>query len=372
MIVEPFANDRIEDNLNPAGRIYYSALDHRLHALLAFAGGRPRARRAGGREAAARGGERGRVRALPQGGGDAVQSGVRGKALGHAGEQLRSGNGGVCPGRPDHDRSHQPALPRRPRRQLPSPRLPARSRDNNRPNEITPAQLRAVEDKAIAEIVRFQDDVGLQSHHRRRVPPHLLPHRLPRQARRRQDRHPRHLSTPRRHRGTRAARHPRHRQGPPRQKHPARRLRIPEVAGLRPGCTPKVTIPSPTMLHFRGGRAGISSEAYPELEPAFYDDVARAYGDELHSPRRRRLHLRADGRHQHGLSLRREDARSRALARRRPQRAAAPLRRLHQQGRGAKARRHDARHAPVPRQLQEHPRRRAATTSRWPKRCCRR
>jgi hypothetical protein len=25
MIVEPFANDRIEDNLNPAGRIYYSA-----------------------------------------------------------------------------------------------------------------------------------------------------------------------------------------------------------------------------------------------------------------------------------------------------------------------------------------------------------
>jgi 5-methyltetrahydropteroyltriglutamate--homocysteine methyltransferase len=49
------------------------------------------------------------------------------------------------------------------------------------------------------------------------------------------------------------------------------------------GMTPKVTIPSPTMLHFRGGRAGISREAYPELEPAFYDDVARAYGDELRS-----------------------------------------------------------------------------------------
>ena len=37
------------------------------------------------------------------------------------------------------------------------------------------------------------------------------------------------------------------------------------------------------MLHFRGGRAGISKEAYPELDPVFYDDVARAYGDELHS-----------------------------------------------------------------------------------------
>ena len=49
------------------------------------------------------------------------------------------------------------------------------------------------------------------------------------------------------------------------------------------GHTPKVCIPSPTMLHFRGGRAGIDKQAYPELEPAFYDDVAQAYGDELRS-----------------------------------------------------------------------------------------
>ncbi len=48
------------------------------------------------------------------------------------------------------------------------------------------------------------------------------------------------------------------------------------------GLTPKVTIPSPTMLHFRGGRAGISREHYPDLEP-FYQDVANAYGDELRS-----------------------------------------------------------------------------------------
>jgi 5-methyltetrahydropteroyltriglutamate--homocysteine methyltransferase len=43
---------------------------------------------------------------------------------------------------------------------------------------------------------------------------------------------------------------------------------------------PKVTIPSPTMLHFRGGRAAISREAYPDLE-AFYDDVAACYRAEL-------------------------------------------------------------------------------------------
>jgi 5-methyltetrahydropteroyltriglutamate--homocysteine methyltransferase len=49
------------------------------------------------------------------------------------------------------------------------------------------------------------------------------------------------------------------------------------------GSTAKVTIPSPTMLHFRGGRAGISKVAYPELDPQFYDDVATAYGQELHS-----------------------------------------------------------------------------------------
>jgi 5-methyltetrahydropteroyltriglutamate--homocysteine methyltransferase len=46
--------------------------------------------------------------------------------------------------------------------------------------------------------------------------------------------------------------------------------------------TPKVTIPSPTMLHFRGGRAGISEQVYPQLDE-FYDDVAAAYARELRS-----------------------------------------------------------------------------------------
>ncbi len=46
--------------------------------------------------------------------------------------------------------------------------------------------------------------------------------------------------------------------------------------------TPKVTIPSPTMLHFRGGRGAVSRDAYPEME-AFFDDVAAAYRAELKS-----------------------------------------------------------------------------------------
>jgi methionine synthase II (cobalamin-independent) len=40
--------------------------------------------------------------------------------------------------------------------------------------------------------------------------------------------------------------------------------------------TPKFTIPSPSMLHLRGGRAGISRDAYPDME-AFWEDAARAY-----------------------------------------------------------------------------------------------
>ena len=44
--------------------------------------------------------------------------------------------------------------------------------------------------------------------------------------------------------------------------------------------TPKVTIPSPTMLHFRGGRGAISREAYPDMEE-FFADVAKCYQDEI-------------------------------------------------------------------------------------------
>jgi 5-methyltetrahydropteroyltriglutamate--homocysteine methyltransferase len=44
--------------------------------------------------------------------------------------------------------------------------------------------------------------------------------------------------------------------------------------------TPKVTIPSPTMVHFRGGRAAIDIEAYPDLDE-FFEDLARVYREEI-------------------------------------------------------------------------------------------
>jgi 5-methyltetrahydropteroyltriglutamate--homocysteine methyltransferase len=39
---------------------------------------------------------------------------------------------------------------------------------------------------------------------------------------------------------------------------------------------PKMTIPAPSVLHFRGGRASISKDVYPDME-AFFHDTAEAY-----------------------------------------------------------------------------------------------
>jgi 5-methyltetrahydropteroyltriglutamate--homocysteine methyltransferase len=40
--------------------------------------------------------------------------------------------------------------------------------------------------------------------------------------------------------------------------------------------TAKMTIPSPAVLHFRGGRKAISKDVYPDLE-AFYEDLGKTY-----------------------------------------------------------------------------------------------
>jgi 5-methyltetrahydropteroyltriglutamate--homocysteine methyltransferase len=148
--------------------------------------------------------------------------------------------------------------------------------------EITPAQLREVEDKAIAEIVKFQQDVGLKSisdGEFRRTYFHIdfleqlggVKTDVPVMVKKPDGTEE--LAPP----VIRVVDKVRH----------AKDIQRADFEYLKSqvaaGCTPKVTIPSPTMLHFRGGRAGISKEAYPELDPAFYDDVARAYGDELRS-----------------------------------------------------------------------------------------
>ena len=156
------------------------------------------------------------------------------------------------------------------------------AREQKAKGQITPEQLRVVEDKAISEIVKFQEDVGLKSitdGEFRRTYFHIdfleqmggVKTDIP--------------VTIERPDGTQEL-------APPviRVIDKVRHVNDIQLADfnylksqIAKDSTPKVTIPSPTMLHFRGGRAGISKDAYPELDPAFYDDVAKAYGDELRS-----------------------------------------------------------------------------------------
>jgi len=44
--------------------------------------------------------------------------------------------------------------------------------------------------------------------------------------------------------------------------------------------TPKLTIPSPSMVHYRGGRAAIDSDLYPDLDE-FWSDLTAAYREEV-------------------------------------------------------------------------------------------
>ena len=162
------------------------------------------------------------------------------------------------------------------------PKYLLEARDQKAKGAITAEQLRRVEDKAITEIVKFQEDVGLKSitdGEFRRTYFHIdfldqlggVKTDIP--------------VTFIKADGTQEL-------APPVMKviskvtH-TKNIQLADFNYLKSqvssGNTPKVTIPSPTMLHFRGGRAGISREAYPELDPTFYDDVAKAYGDELRS-----------------------------------------------------------------------------------------
>jgi 5-methyltetrahydropteroyltriglutamate--homocysteine methyltransferase len=44
--------------------------------------------------------------------------------------------------------------------------------------------------------------------------------------------------------------------------------------------TPKVTVPSPSMLHFRGGRSGVDEKIYPDMRE-FFNDVAQVWNKEM-------------------------------------------------------------------------------------------
>ena len=46
------------------------------------------------------------------------------------------------------------------------------------------------------------------------------------------------------------------------------------------GATPKLTIPSPNMVHYRGGRLAVDERIYPDMEE-FWSDLSATYADEI-------------------------------------------------------------------------------------------
>jgi 5-methyltetrahydropteroyltriglutamate--homocysteine methyltransferase len=52
------------------------------------------------------------------------------------------------------------------------------------------------------------------------------------------------------------------------------------LQGIAGGSTPKLTIPSPSMVHYRGGRAAIDESVYPDMDE-FWADLTSAYAEQV-------------------------------------------------------------------------------------------
>src|SRR5215218_10248391 len=143
-------------------------------------------------------------------------------------------------------------------------------------------ELRAVEDDAIREVVRMQEEVGLRTAtdgEFRRASWHMdFIYQLG-GVRKVQD----HLSV-KFHSDDGDI------EFTPSAARVAERISLPEpifAAAFRflaetalPAQVPKLTIPSPSMVHYRGGRASIDEDVYPDMD-AFWSDLTSAYADEV-------------------------------------------------------------------------------------------
>ncbi|MGH7034109.1 MAG: hypothetical protein ACREFL_10295, partial [Stellaceae bacterium] len=154
------------------------------------------------------------------------------------------------------------------------------AREKRKRNEISAEQLRAVEDQAIREVVKRQEDIGLQvatdGEFRRTfwhldfleqfsnvtvVPPSI-------KASFHTHKGDIHFAPP----GIRI-------EGKLSRPHP---IFVDHFKFLKSvtKVTPKITIPAPSNMHFRGGRKAIDAQAYPDLGE-FYADLARVYNEEV-------------------------------------------------------------------------------------------
>ena len=160
------------------------------------------------------------------------------------------------------------------------PRKLIEAREARKRGTISAEQLRAVEDEAIREAVKLQEDVGLQSAtdgEFRRDSWHIdflrefanvevIPSKI--KARFQSEQGPVEYS-PQTLQVTGKLSRP----------HPIFVDHFRYVQSVTK-VTPKLTIPSPSNMHFRGGRAAIDQKAYPDMAE-FYADLARVYSEEV-------------------------------------------------------------------------------------------
>ena len=157
------------------------------------------------------------------------------------------------------------------------------ARDKRERGEIDDAQLRTVEDRCIRDVVKMQEDIGLQAvtdgEYRRKLwnvdfikkfEGVLVKEGLAEDAGKSFQGGDANV-----------------------QRSPTRfevsdklkRVREHEVENFKftqsvSKVTAKLSIPSPSVLHFRGGRGGVSAAAYPEMKD-FFTDLARVYREEI-------------------------------------------------------------------------------------------
>jgi 5-methyltetrahydropteroyltriglutamate--homocysteine methyltransferase len=157
-----------------------------------------------------------------------------------------------------------------------------RGRERHAAGELDDAELRQLEDDAIREVVRMQEEVGLQSAtdgEFRRASWHMdFIYQLGGISKVLDD--SLHVEF-------------RNEQGTiefaPPSLHVDERIRLEHTifadafSFLKEhvtSATPKLTIPSPSMVHYRGGRAAIDESLYPDIE-RFWADLTAAYAEEV-------------------------------------------------------------------------------------------
>jgi 5-methyltetrahydropteroyltriglutamate--homocysteine methyltransferase len=156
------------------------------------------------------------------------------------------------------------------------------ARDDFAAGRIDAAQLRAIEDDAIAQVVATQQELGLQSAtdgEFRRATWHMdFIYQLGgiSQA-------PGHLAVQFRNAAGTI-------EWTPAALHVGSKLHLDHTifeddfryvqSVAAPSQTPKLTIPSPNMVHYRGGPASLDPAVYPDVEE-FWSDLAAAYADEV-------------------------------------------------------------------------------------------